>query len=315
MDVYGKLVAEFPNNSEYLIGRGNLHLELGLRNEAVADFRKIVEREPKNAAIKRKLDETLAAQKLEAEIANLCKAIESNPTDPAALRKLGIALLNQKKNDDALIVFRKVIEIEPNSSNNHNNLGVAFTRLQKPQEAISAYRKAIELDANNNRAHQNLASALLNTKDQAAALTAWRKVVELNPNDALAKNNVAWFLLTHDDVKQRRPQEALSLSRKAMELDPKSWVHLDTHSVAAYRNGSWQESLDSREKMIKLRKARTEDKFFLAMCLWQLGKKSEARKSNDEANAEFLKLPKPDSWLIEIKNEADSLLGTPSQVK
>lgn len=210
-------------------------------------------------------------------------------------------LLNQSKLDEAVAAFRKAIELEPGNSRNHNNLGVALARQKKTPEAIICYRKAIELDPKNTLAHNNLANMLMTAKDQAGAMTAFRKLVELDPKNAGAMNSLAWMLLTADELKQRNPQDALTLSRKVVELTKANWVNLDTHSVAAFRNQQWKESLESREKMIKLRPACTEDKFNLAMCLWNLDRKDEARKYFTEAYAEFTKMPKPDNWLTEIK--------------
>jgi hypothetical protein len=65
--------------------------------------------------------------------------------------------------------------------------------------------------------------------------------------------------------------------------------------------------------MVKLRPARTEDKFILSMNHWHLGKKDEARKWYAEAISEFGKLPKPNAWLSGIKKEAEALLGTDMQ--
>jgi hypothetical protein len=62
--------------------------------------------------------------------------------------------------------------------------------------------------------------------------------------------------------------------------------------------------------MIKLRKPRTEDTFFLAMCLWKLDRKDEAKNRYAEATAEFAKLPKLETGLTEIKKEAETLLGS-----
>lgn len=288
---------------------GNTLLKHGKTDEAIKSYRKASELDSKNEGIKKKLAELETTWKLESELIGIRQAVEKEPANPVHYRKLGITLLNQSKLDEAVAAFRKAIELEPNNSNNHNNLGVALARQKKNTQAITVFRKAIELDPKYTRAHHALAETLMSTKDQPGAIAAFRKVLELDPNNAGAMNNLAWMLLTADDVKLRNPQEALTLSRKAVELTKDNWAHLDTFSVAAFRNQQWQESLESREKMIKLRKPRTEDKFFLAMSLWKLDRQDEARKYFTEARAEFAKLQKPDNWLTEIKQEAEALLG------
>jgi superkiller protein 3 len=68
-------------------------------------------------------------------------------------------LFKQKKLDEAIAAYRKVIQLDPQNVYAYNDLGNALKDQKKLDEAIAAYRKAIELDPNFGFAHYNLQEA------------------------------------------------------------------------------------------------------------------------------------------------------------
>jgi tetratricopeptide (TPR) repeat protein len=124
--------------------------------------------------------------------------------------------------------------------------------------------------------------AALKQYDKAKA--DFEKAVELGATDAVALNHVAWYWITSPDAEFRDPKRAVTLARKAVELDPKSWPIRNTLGVAHYRAGGWRDAVVTLEKSMELGKGGNSfDWFFLAMAHWRLGAREQARTCYDFA--------------------------------
>jgi lipoprotein NlpI len=125
-------------------------------------------------------------------IAEFRKAVELEPKNALAHSSLGVALLDQAKTDDAIAEFRKAIEIEPKNADAHGGLGEALRVQGKTDDAIAEFRKAIELEPKNAGAHRFLGFGLLDQGKTDDAIAEFRKAVELDPEDSYS---VLWLFL------------------------------------------------------------------------------------------------------------------------
>jgi tetratricopeptide (TPR) repeat protein len=64
----------------------------------------------------------------------------------------GIFLFNQRKYDDAIKAFDKVLGFEPNNTYVLNQKGVALYILGKNEEAVKVFDESLAIDPNNTRA-------------------------------------------------------------------------------------------------------------------------------------------------------------------
>ncbi len=62
------------------------------------------------------------------------------------MNRFGYFLLQQKRNDDALKIFKLNAEAYPNSANVYDSLGDAFQAVGNKEEAIKSYEKALKID-------------------------------------------------------------------------------------------------------------------------------------------------------------------------
>ncbi len=203
-------------------------------------------------------------------------AVELDPRDAESRYRLGAALARQDKLDEAIVCYHQAIELNPGSYGAQNDLGLALAQQGKLDEAIACYRRAIDIDPRYPLAHSNLGMALETQGKSEEAIASFHLAIELHPKDAWKYNNLAWLLATTDDIKFRNYAEALELAQQAIQLDPQSWRIWDTLSVAAYRAGEWQTSLDARHEKLQRHPMDSEDRLFLAMTHWQLGRHDQA---------------------------------------
>jgi CubicO group peptidase (beta-lactamase class C family) len=97
------------------------------------------------------------------------KAIEETPNDIVldddAINELGYKYLNEKKNDDALLVFKFNAEINPKSSNVYDSLGEIYLVNKDTIQAIINYKKAVALNPDNANAIKVLSKLDVTTED------------------------------------------------------------------------------------------------------------------------------------------------------
>jgi len=108
----------------------------------------------------------------------------------------------------------------------------------------------------------------------------------------------------------RDPAQALALAKKAVELEPKNGMYLNTLGVARYRNGDWTGAIADLDESMELRKGGdSSDWFLLAMARWHLGEKDKAREWYDQAVKWMEKNAPKHPELIRFRDEASALLG------
>jgi tetratricopeptide (TPR) repeat protein len=97
------------------------------------------------------------------------KAIELNPRFAIAYFNRGTLFKNVKRNDEALKDFNKAIELDPSYAKAYCNRGIVFYNEKRYQEAIINYSKAIELKADFAESYFNrgLAEYYLGIKENA----------------------------------------------------------------------------------------------------------------------------------------------------
>jgi tetratricopeptide (TPR) repeat protein len=122
-------------------------------------------------------------------------------------------------------------------------------------------------------------------------------------------NNIAWNFATKSDPKRRYGDYAVQLAAKAVERAPTEGLFWNTLGAARFRSGDWKEARTALEKSMALRHGGDSfDWFFLAMTLWQVGNKEEARAWYEKACQWRLDHKPFDEELTKFRTEAADLL-------
>jgi tetratricopeptide (TPR) repeat protein len=83
-------------------------------------------------------------------------AVASASDSPIARSKLGVALAQQGRLDDAIAEFTKAVAMTPAYAPAFSNLGNAYRERGRLAEALAAYERALAIDPEYWVAHQNL---------------------------------------------------------------------------------------------------------------------------------------------------------------
>ena len=72
------------------------------------------------------------------------------------LNTLGYALLNSRRNEESIKVFKLALELYPNSANLYDSIGEAFMKCGDKKNAIFNYEKSLKLNPGNENAKKML---------------------------------------------------------------------------------------------------------------------------------------------------------------
>jgi TolB-like protein len=120
-------------------------------------------------------------------------------------------------------------------------------------QALTAAKRAIALDPNSGEAHAALGLVELNYgKDWAAAGRDLEKGIALSPSDSLAEMQYSIYLDAMD-----RPEEAVAHMRRALQLDPRSFLMNRHLGAVLYFARHYDEALFYLQRAVALDPARS----------------------------------------------------------
>lgn len=122
---------------------------------------------------------------------------------------------------DARALLEEVLKEDPNNASAHETMGFLEFQQGHLGEARKWYGEAVKLDSQSYLAHYYFAvmtmrSGSLSNEDEAAVESSLRAAIRLNPDFAPSYDGLASFYWRS----RRNFDEALILSRKAIQLDP-----------------------------------------------------------------------------------------------
>jgi Tfp pilus assembly protein PilF len=209
----------------------------------------------------------LRAGRLDAAESGLARALDLNPRDATALRRLAQVREGRKRLAEAEPLYRRAVELAPSDWQTHQALAFFLQSRGRYAEARETYLKALDLTPDNYALHRDLGSTYwyLERYDDAAA--SFQRALELRPS-ATVSNNLGVVLYFRG-----RYAEAAAAFEKAVELGANNYVH-------------WGNLGDAQVEVAALRDRASES--------WtrarQLAEERLSREPNDEAAAAGLAL-------------------------
>jgi tetratricopeptide (TPR) repeat protein len=223
----------------------------------------------------------------EQALADFQKALDRDPRSAAVYRERGVALERLSRWEEAEASYRKAIDLQPQSWSAQNYLGAFLVERNRAPEGEAAFRRALELAPDNVRALANLGGALYYQDRLRDAEATWTRALELAPSPTAAANLAAL------QFSEKRYTEAARTLERAVSFGTKDyrvwrslaaalyWAPGEREKAAdAYRQAA---TLAEQERRLDPRNARVLAQ--LADCYAMLGEPAKARPLAAEAAA------------------------------
>ncbi|MDQ6787980.1 MAG: tetratricopeptide repeat protein [Acidobacteriota bacterium] len=161
------------------------------------------------------------------------------PRNEQILFNLGTALLNLKRDSEAVAVFAKIIETVPTNANAYASLGLALNKVGKTADSFSAFRRSLEIAPNDPVTLCNYANALHQAGKDAEALAIVNQAIKLPAGDFSAAYNIRGTIL----FSLKKYGEAKTDFEAAARLDPANADPLNNLGVVFSREGNKKKAL------------------------------------------------------------------------
>ena len=154
-------------------------------NRAILDFDKVIEFDPRNAAILAMRGTLyLSNREFDLAIADLTRAIEIDPQYVLAYSNRGVAWQATGQTDKALADFAKAIELAPRDAFIYAQRAGLHAGKGAFELAVADYAEAIELFPNEPTLHREQADVWLQMGKYEQAMAEFTKAITLAPRDA-----------------------------------------------------------------------------------------------------------------------------------
>ena len=255
---FERALALAPQSASALYYGGNVRMDAGRWEEAVACYRKALALKPDfpdafiNLGIAQhccgRLDEALASyrqalsldpgiadahfnlgnahiERGEADQARACyeTALQLAPDFAAAAANLGNVMLRQGRPQEAVALFHRALALEPGMSETLNSLGMALHRAGQFAAAKAALTRCLALTPGNTAALALLADTHRNLNELDAARAAYEAVLARDPAASEAHNGLANVLRN-----QGQHESAITHYEAA--------IRTDAHPLVAFQN-------------------------------------------------------------------------------
>lgn len=269
---YKRVLDREPSNTDALFLLGRAYCETGRFQDGAALFRKVVKLNPKHAPGHTLLGRVLAQNgDLQEALASYDRALAADPRNAMAFANKADTLDALGRHAEAIDAYDKALALDPSNLAAWCNRGSALQQLERNEEAVESFRRALALKPDMVEAHFNLANALRTLERSEQAAVHYRRAIALRQDFAEAYINLATVLMNLS-----RWEEMLQCCETVAKLRPDA-VPYFTLSHALEHLDRYDESLAAIDKLLATEPGHTRALYQKSRLLHFLGRGEEAR--------------------------------------
>jgi tetratricopeptide (TPR) repeat protein len=210
----------------------------GRTQDAIAEYRYVIDRHPENTEASDALVELYVKQKdFKSAVEELRRSLQASSASFGDESKLvdqrwsdedNLAFYLEQDHDleGAAEQYQYLLRFKPDESNLHNDYGNVLMDQHRCDQAIGEYNEAIRLDPTVAEPHHNTALCLAMNKDIPGAINEFREALELDPDSPHSRLYLAAALGQTGDV-----NAAMNEFNQILQKDPND---IDAHGGLAF---------------------------------------------------------------------------------
>lgn len=252
--------------------KGNEHLANAKLPEAIIEYRRAVQADPRLGEARLKLANAYASTGDGVNaLREYVRAADLLPEDHAAQTKAGAFMLFASQFQDAQALSLRMLQRNPKDVEAQVILANSLAGLKDISGAISAFEKAVELDPTRASTYSELGSVQLVTGNKDAAEAAFKKAIEIAPSSASAHLSYSNFLWATGSMPQAEQE-----MRTTLQLEPNNPT-ANRAMAMYYMVTNRAEAAEPHLKLVADNTPGPAAKYFLAEYYLRRGKIDEAR--------------------------------------
>jgi tetratricopeptide (TPR) repeat protein len=236
-----------PKRAWAIASRGKTYEAMGRYDEALADFDRAIELNPRRAWFVASRGEIYRLiGRFDDALADFDRAIELDPEYAWAIASRGQAYEAMGRHDEALADFDRAIELDPEFAWAVAYRGEIYRRMGRFDDALADFDHAIELDPENAGAMASRGQVYEAMGRDDDALADFDRAIELNPK-------YDWAMAQRGQIYQAmgRYTEALADFDRAIELNPKYGWAMEQRQETREAMGRYTDDLPDLNRVIE----------------------------------------------------------------
>ena len=173
--------------------------------------------------------------------------------------------------ENSSILFKRGLDVNFNSSDSHYNLGVVLVKQGKNKEAITCYSNAIRIKPDFVQVYNNMGLVLEKLKRYKEAISYYSNAIRLKPGFSKVYNNMGLVL-----YRQGKYEEAVACYLKAIRLNPAYTIALFNMGVALEKQGKYISAMTYYSEALQIKPGFYQASCNLGSVLERQGKIKEA---------------------------------------
>jgi tetratricopeptide (TPR) repeat protein len=192
--------------------------------------------------------------------------------------KIGNALAEQGKPDEAIAAYRKAIRLRPDYAEAHTKLGGVLMKEYQLDEAIAAFHRAFRINPDDTEVLKSLELALMLQGKPGALMALWREVIRIDPDHAYAR-----CMLGNALRKQGQLDQAIAEFRELIRIEPGGDHYHYKLGCVLWERGKPDEAIAALRTAIRINPDAAEVHYMLGIALDGQGRTQEALVAFREA--------------------------------
>lgn len=176
--------------------------------------------------------------------------LQKQPTHKNALFNRGEILLQLGEYERAVTDYSKVIEQDANDAAAYAGRGIALSAIGDSTKAMLDLNSVIRLQPENATAYVDRADLHASMGNWERAAGDYRVAIGLDDSIGRAYQNVAWLMSTCPEKRFRNPALAVRAAKKALELEGKNYLGLDTLAAALASTGDFRQAYTVQQQAL-----------------------------------------------------------------
>lgn len=265
------------DSTDWQINASLGEIEMKLRNDssAIEYFKKAASLAEWNSQLWVRLGGLLFDKRKYSDVISLLsEAVEKFPNDFAINLIYGLSLSQNNQHQKAKIYLERAVNINPNDITSLTAYGYTLNQLKDETGALKILNKALSIDPKNIDIIGMAALIYDSQKNFEKSDSLYNEALKIDSTNALILNNYA-YSLAERGIKL---EEALRMSKKAVEKEPKNASYLDTIGWIYYKLGDYKTAKKYIEDSIKQDSKSATVTDHLGDVYFKLGNKEKAKE-------------------------------------
>jgi tetratricopeptide (TPR) repeat protein len=267
-------------------GLGLLYMQMGKRDDAIAQLRETLRLDPSRTDARDSLvqlwiaeaGDALKAENSEKALAALLQARKVTPNDPDVEYRLGMVALRMGLFADAMEAFQSVLNSKPDYGAALYGLGRAQAGAAKYPEATLSFSNYVQSHPDDPSGQFALGLVLQTLQENQTARQCFQRSIELRP-----AQTESYFRLGLLDLDENQLTSAETNFRTTLKRDAKHAGALTGLGRVAFQRKNYSEAAEDLRQAVTSDPSLREAHYYLGLDYARLGKKEESAKELETA--------------------------------